>query len=621
MLRVSPRRRKTTFPSSYYETYSYDADSNLSSKTDRNSQTINYVYDALNRLSSKTYPDTTTVEYTYDLVGKVTQVVDPTGTYGFSYDNMGRLTGTSTAYSFLTGTFTNAYTYDAASNRTGYTAPDSSTNTYSYDTLNRLTTLASSWAGSFGFTYDSLSRRTQMTRPNSITTNYTYDSLSRLLTVLHQSGGSTIDGASYTLDSAGNRTVKVNQYASVTSDYAYDALYELTQATQGGTTTESYSYDPVGNRTASLGVSSYTTNASNEMTANSNASYTYDYNGNTTSKTVSSATTNYTWDYENRLASVTLPSSGGTVTFKYDPFGRRIQKIFITGTTTTTNYLYDGDHDIEELNASGTIVARYLQGRNVDEPLAESRSSTTSFYEADGLGSITSLTNSSGAIANSYTYDSHGNLTATSGSVVNPFQYTGRDFDSETGLRYYRARYYDATTGRFLTEDPLRFNGDGTNFYSYVGNDPTTSIDPFGLQQHRPGGAYHAPEGKPISCDGLRDECPVLLDKIEEWAHQIASHYLWDWTRGLTRHQDPVNDSPGEVNEMWNGLNWCLKLYYKKCVNCDQGPPPSLPIPLPLPLPKLGGPARGPAGAPAGGTEPVETPEGPIDFPDPIPVW
>ncbi len=91
---------------------------------------------------------------------------------------MGRLTGTTAEYAFLSSTtFTNAYSYDANSNRTGYTAPDSSTNTYSYDTLNRLTTLANSWAGSFGFSYDALGRRTQMTRPNSVTTNYTYDNL------------------------------------------------------------------------------------------------------------------------------------------------------------------------------------------------------------------------------------------------------------------------------------------------------------------------------------------------------------------------------------------------------------------------------------------------------------
>lgn len=88
-------------------------------------------------------------------------------------------------------------------------------------------------------------------------------------------------------------------------------------------TTESYSYDAVGNRLSSLGVSSYTTNSSNELTSTSNATYTYDSNGNTLTKVIGSNTTSYAWDYENRLTSVTLPGSGGTVSFRYDPFGRR----------------------------------------------------------------------------------------------------------------------------------------------------------------------------------------------------------------------------------------------------------------------------------------------------------
>ncbi len=83
-----------------------------------------------------------------------------------------------------------------------------STTTYGYDTLNRLNGLANSWAGSFGFSYDALSHGTQLTRPNGINTNYTYDSVSRLLSVLHQAGSTTIDGASYLYDSAGNRTSK-----------------------------------------------------------------------------------------------------------------------------------------------------------------------------------------------------------------------------------------------------------------------------------------------------------------------------------------------------------------------------------------------------------------------------
>jgi RHS repeat-associated protein len=446
----------------------------------RKNQTIQYVYDALNRLTQKSYPDTTSVSYIYDLASKVQQVNDSTGTYGFTYDNMGRLVGTSTQYAFLTGTFTNSYSYDGNSNRTGFTAPDGSTNTYSYDTLNRLSTLANSWAGSFGFSYDALSRRTQMTRPNNVATNYSYDNQSRLLSVLHQLSGSTIDGATYTVDSAGNRTAKTDKHANVTSNYGYDAIYELLQTTQGGTTTESYTYDPVGNRLSSLGVSPNSNNSSNELTSTPSASYTYDNNGNTISKTDSSGTTNYTWDYENRLTSVVLPGTAGTATFKYDPLGRRIQKVFTTGsTTTTTNYLYDGDNDIEEVNSSGSVVARYAQGQNIDEPLAESRSSTISFYEADGLGSVTSLTNSSGTIANSYTYDSFGKLTASTGSITNPFRYTGRDFDTETSLQYNRARYYDSSTGRFASEDSVKF-AQGMNFYRYGENNPVRFTDPYG---------------------------------------------------------------------------------------------------------------------------------------------
>jgi RHS repeat-associated protein len=474
------RVTQTTFPSNLFETYAYDAANNLTSKTDRKNQTIQYVYDALNRLTQKSYPDTTSLNYIYDLASKVQQVNDPTGTYGFSYDNMGRLTGRSTQYAFLTGTFTNSYNYDANSNRTGFTTPDGSTNTYSYDTLNRLSTLANSWAGSFGFSYDALNRRTQMTRPNNVATNYSYDNQSRLLSVLHQLSGSTIDGASYTVDPAGNRTAKTNQLANVTSNFGYDAIYELTGVTQGANTTESYTYDAVSNRLSSLGVSPYSYNASNELTSTPSVSYTYDSNGNTLTKVDSTGTTNYTWDFENRLTSVVLPGAGGTDTFKYDPFGRRIQKAFTQGsTTTTTNYLYDRDNSAEEVDQNGNLLARYTDTQNIDEPLAESRSGTISYYESDGLGSVTSLTNASGALASTYTYDSFGNLTASTGSLTNSFRYTGREFDSETGLYFNRARYHDSELGRFISEDPVGFNG-GVNFMSYTKNDPINSTDPSG---------------------------------------------------------------------------------------------------------------------------------------------
>ena len=297
----------------------------------------------------------------------------------------------------------------------------------------------------------------------------------------------------------------------MTSNYTYDPLYELTQVTQNANTTESYTYDPVGNRLSSLGVSPYVNNTSNELTSTPNASYSYDYDGNTTSKTVSGGTTNYTWDYENRLESVTLPGTSGSITFKYDPFGRRVQKAFTqNSTTTTTNYLYDGNSAIADIDQNGNVLARYAETQNIDEPLAELRSGTTSYYEADGLGSITSLTSGAGAVANTYTYDSFGNLTASTGSIANRFQYTAREFDSESGLYYYRARYYDSNAGRFVSEDPTRF-GAGINFYSYTFNSPSNLSDPTG--QFPP--SFHGGQTYRVARD-------VFGPKCENIAHTVA---------------------------------------------------------------------------------------------------
>lgn len=107
------------------------------------------------------------------------------------------------------------------------------------------------------------------------------------------------------------------------------------------------------------------------------------------------------------------------------------------------------------------------------------RSSATSFYEADGLGSVTSLSSSAGALTQTYTLDSFGKQTAASGSLTNLFQYTARESDAETDLYYYRARYYDPQSGRFLTEDPAGPK-EGPNPYIYVTNNPATNLDPSG---------------------------------------------------------------------------------------------------------------------------------------------
>jgi RHS repeat-associated protein len=151
----------------------------------------------------------------------------------------------------------------------------------------------------------------------------------------------------------------------------------------------------------------------------------------------------------------------------------------MTTTLGTTNYLYDGLNTLEATDQNGNALSSYVDTRNIDEPLAEMVSGARSYYEQDGLGSITSLSNSSGAPANTYTYDSYGNLTASTGTLTNPFRYTGREYDSETGLLYYRARYYDPNGGRLISVDPIGFEG-GINFYPYALNSPVNFRDPMG---------------------------------------------------------------------------------------------------------------------------------------------
>jgi RHS repeat-associated protein len=172
------------------------------------------------------------------------------------------------------------------------------------------------------------------------------------------------------------------------------------------------------------------------------------------------------------------------------------------------------------------------------------RSSTTSFYQADGLGSITSLSNTTGSLAQTYTFDSFGNQTASSGSLTNPFQYTARESDPETGLYYYRARYYDPTAGRFLTEDPLEFGGSGPNFYTYVFNSAINLLDPTGLL---PGQKYQS-----LECAGwhaIRDINQTSRHRSPAWPHgREYGGWMYKNSDGSYSYTAPVPGGPAGVS-------------------------------------------------------------------------
>ena len=263
-----------------------------------------------------------------------------------------------------------------------------------------------------------------------------------------------------------------------------------------------------------------------------------------------------------------VPGNGGTTTFKYDPFGRRIQKNSWLG---TTNYLYDGPNLLEELDQSGNATARYTTTRALDEKFAELRSSTTSYYQQEGTGSVTSLSSSAGNLANTYTFDSFGKLTASTGTLTNPFGFTGRDFDQETGLNYYRTRYYDPNVGRFISEDVIGFAG-GINFYDYVENNPALLTDPFGL----------APECKP----GPNDPCQKYNDcgrpDLGGICRAFGSSPTNDCVRTCLQQSFDCRKKP-YTDPVWGGLGPVV--HYRCFRKCG--------IPIPNPVPKNGGQPTG----------------------------
>ncbi|NJC87730.1 MAG: hypothetical protein FIB02_04230 [Desulfuromonas sp.] len=478
---------KETDPLGHFTEYSYDAAGRVTSKTDPNRNTILYDYDTLGRLIAKNYPDGTQTTFSYDAKGNLLTAANASIAYTFTYDGSNRLTTVADSFGHQLD-----YTYDAAGKRTQMTSGSGIDIDYAYDDAGRLEQIDSP-AGNFIFGYDTLGRRSRLAFPNGVTTTYTYDALGRLIDMVSAKGSSLIAENHYTHDKVGNRLS--NRDARSTMSYGYDAIYRLTEALSNApgysantaakgkgknNTTQNqkeiYVYDPVGNRLKTDKVRNYAHNADNELLNADGTRYSYDANGNRTSKTTAAGITTYDWDAENRLTQVKLPD-GKTVTFAYDPFGRRIAK---TADGITTRYTYDSE-DILFETENGSIGNVYIHGPGIDEPLALLDSKGPAYYHADGLGSIVAMTDANAKVGQNYEYDSFGNRKDMQNSIKQPYTYTSREYDRETGLYYYRARYYDAMEGRFISKDPVSFLGGSTNLFLYALNNPTNYVDPSGL--------------------------------------------------------------------------------------------------------------------------------------------
>jgi len=192
------------------------------------------------------------------------------------------------------------------------------------------------------------------------------------------------------------------------------------------------------------------------------------------------------------------------LSYVYDAAGRRIEKKY--NNVTVLKYVYDGDHCIAEYDAGNNLRRKYIYGPCVDEPISMIESTATYagtyYYHFDGLGSVVGLTNSSGNTVEVYEYDVYGRVGATDASHPNRILFTGREYDKETGLYYYRARYYNPQIGRFLQTDPVGY-GAGMNLYRYCANNPVGYVDPLGLDELGPsaGGVDEATRAKQRAAD------------------------------------------------------------------------------------------------------------------------
>jgi len=238
-----------------------------------------------------------------------------------------------------------------------------------------------------------------------------------------------------------------------------------------------------------------------------------DSNGNLATRVEGSDSWAYEWNAENQLTRITK-NSVEQARFAYDPLGRRVEKV---AGGVTTSYTYEGDAILREIQGATTL--KYVHGPRIDEPLQADDGVAVEYLHADGLGSIVKVTNVNGLATLTRQYDSWGTLQV--GANEPGYAFTGREWDSETGLYYYRARYFDSVSGLFLSEDPLKF-AEGGNFYAYVAGKPTTLTDPMGL--------CSCPENK---------RCPSgnwLLNGDVTLGGGVIGWFQWSW--GTLQCQD-----------------------------------------------------------------------------------
>jgi RHS repeat-associated protein len=528
----------TTDALSNVTTYAYDTNSNELSKQDPGGNCAatpavsctKMTYDADNELTGVAYSDGVTPNVTsiaYDNDGQRTGMSDGTGTSSWSWDSLHRLTGytngagATVSYDYLTPTGG----YDLKDQVGHITYPASvGIVTQAWDSAGRLSSVKDWNSKTTSFGYDANSNQTGTTVPSSTVVNDTFGfNAADQMSSVSVSNGVTLFSANYTRDNNNQLTSDSSVNASQGSD-KYTPLNQLCYA--GSSTTNAcssppsgsyaYGFDAADNLTSDKGTTQQY-NAGDELCwtlvgTSSNAcgtipsgatTYTYDTRGNRTTTSPSSKSfTCYGYDQANRLTAIVTGSTSTCTrqattvgTYKYNGDSLRMSKTVVS---TTTQFRWDGSslapHLLQE---AGATTTSYIYGPG-SVPVEQISGATTNWLHHDQLGSTRLLTSASGSSAATYTFDPYGNLASSTGTASSNLRFGAEYRDSESGLYYLQARYYDPTTGQFLERDPA--TAVTRSPYGYVYGNPLYYKDPSGLVPYDKVVQCYDSTGKP---DGL----------------------------------------------------------------------------------------------------------------------
>jgi RHS repeat-associated protein len=470
------RKISMTDPNMGYWMYQYDPNGNLISQTDAKSQTILFTYDALNRITKKDYSAGTDILYTYDETfstypkGRLTTLTDASGTAKFYYDKLGRtvkIIKTVDSVNYTTET-----AYDVLNRTDTVTYPDNTVIKYEYDTGGNLYRAKDNSTGLAYATYVNYNALGQFGRTdygNGVNTTYQYwPQNDRLFSITTSKQSTGFMNISYDYDNAGNIT-GITDYLDSTKTriYGYDDLDRLTSTTStsyGGTLT--WQYDKIGNMTYNSRYGAYAYNDPAHVHAVTQAgadTYTYDANGNM----ISGAGRTLTYDYDNRATSIV--KSGAATISVYDAGGQRVKKVIPGATTVYIGQLYE---------CTGGICTKYIFGGS--DRIVSIEGTNTRYYHTDHLGSSSVITKEDGTSVQAIYYYPYGEIHSNIGIDVTRYKFTGQEWDAETELYYYGARYYDPKLARFISADtivPMPFYPQSLNRYAYCINNPIVLRD------------------------------------------------------------------------------------------------------------------------------------------------